>query len=189
MAAIPLTLTSIRVVKAALLDDSPFVRSSHLYEALAAALRRRTYASLRPELCESCDDPPIELLDDVLYDRRLQELGYPPDPEFSFELLPNAGLISTTGPRAWTITYTSERTKLWRNLMVAAINAGLILKLFSVRPDDNRWPSANEGEAYLYDFRLPNGMPAKACVDDIGYGELVFFRRRKPDWRSHDKRR
>jgi hypothetical protein len=44
------------------------------------------------------DDPPIELLVDELFDRRLQELGYPPDPEFSFEWLNNSGAIPTLAP-------------------------------------------------------------------------------------------
>jgi len=38
-------------------------------------------------------DPPIELLDDALFDQRLQELGYPADSEFSFEYLDKTHVI------------------------------------------------------------------------------------------------
>jgi hypothetical protein len=37
-------------------------------------------------------------------------------------------------------TYKSPRTRAWRNLMVAAINAGLEQGHFGLTPDDNRWP-------------------------------------------------
>lgn len=136
MASIELTESALATVKKALRDDLPDVRSSHLTEALAAALRRRTHAALLAELPALRDDPPIELLDDERFDQRLQELGYQPEPEFSFELLNDAGVFSTLDPNAWEIDYKTAREKAWRNLMVSAINAGLEQKLFSLRLND-----------------------------------------------------
>ena len=62
MAAILLTEESLATLKKALLKHRPEVRSSHLTEALAASLRRRTHASLRSQLPQYRVDPPIELL-------------------------------------------------------------------------------------------------------------------------------
>ena len=171
MAAIALTELSFAALKKALRKDLPDVRSSHITEAMAAALRRRTYACLRAELAQFQDDPPIELLDDGLFDRRLQELGYPPDPEFSFELLDDAATIPTQDPRGWDIEYKSDREKAWRNLLVCTINEALEQKLFSLRPNDNRWPDADK-ESHLFDFTLANGLPARGYVHDISYAEL-----------------
>ena len=171
MASIELTESALATVKGALRVEFPDVRSSHLTEALAAALGRRTHAALLAELPSLRDDPPIELLDDDHFDQRLQEFGYLPEPEFSFELLDDSGVFTTMDPNAWNIDYKSVRDKAWRNLMVGAINAGLRQKLFSLRLDDNRWPDANK-EGGLYDFTLPNGLPVRAYVHDIHHGEL-----------------
>lgn len=171
MAAIALTGRSLAAVKKALIKERRDVRSSHLTEALAAALRRRTHASLLSKLRSPQDNPPFEILDDELFDSRLQELGYPPDPEFSFELLSGAGLISTVDPRGRDIEYTSDRKRAWRNLVIIAINAALSQSLFTLRPNDNRWPNAGN-EGYLFDFTTPNGLPARGYVEDGGYGEL-----------------
>lgn len=172
MASIPLSEISLSSIKKSLRTQYPDVRSSHLSEALAASLRRRTHASLLAELPILAVDPPIELLDDTLFDQRLQELGYPADTEFSFEYLEKTHAISTADMSAWDIEYKSAREMAWRNLMVLTINAGIELKLFSLRPDDNRWPGANKRESCLFDFLLPNGLPAKGYVSDAGWGEL-----------------
>lgn len=89
MASIPLSELALASVKKSLRDQYPDVRSSHLSESIAASLRRRTHASLLAELPGLAVDPPIELLDDGLFDHRLQALGYPADLEFSFEYLEN----------------------------------------------------------------------------------------------------
>jgi hypothetical protein len=172
MASIPLSEHSLAFVKKTLREQYyPDVRSSHLSEALAASLRRRTHAALLSELPGLIVDPPIELLDDALFDQRLQELGYPADPEFTFEFLDKTThVISTCDPSAWDIDYRSVREKAWRNLMVLTINAGLQQKLFSLRPDDNRWPG--KGEGHLFDFELTNGLPVRGYVHDAGWGEL-----------------
>ncbi len=60
-------------------------------------------------------------------------------------------------------------TKLaaWRNMMVAGINAGLEQAVFGLTPEDNRW----DGDEAVYRFEF-DGLPAIACVRDIGLGEL-----------------
>lgn len=171
MASIPLSESSLASVKKALRAQYPDVLSSHLSEALAVSLRRRTHASLLSELPGLIVDPPIELLDDALFDQRLQELGYPADPEFSFEYLDKTHVISTFDSSAFNVEYRSVREKAWRNLMVLTINAGLQQKLFSLRPDDNRWPGV-EKESHLFDFELANGLPVRGYVHNIGWGEL-----------------
>jgi hypothetical protein len=72
---------------------------------LAASLRRRTHASLLAELPSLAVDPPIELLDEAQFDQRLQKFGYPADPEFSFEFLEKAHVISTADMSARDIEY------------------------------------------------------------------------------------
>lgn len=183
MAAIALTKPSIAAVKKALIKDRPDVRSSHLTEALAAALHRRTHASLLSELPGYQDNPPVEILNDELFDRRLQKLGYPPDPEFSFELLSCVGLISTLDPRGLDIEYKSDRKRAWRNLMVSATNAALSQNLFTLRPNDNRWPNGEE-EGCLFDFTMPNSLPARGYVTDAGFAELSIHAAVNPkgDW-------
>ena len=56
--------------------------------------------------------------------------------------------------------------------MVCGINAGLHQKIFSVRADDSRWPNADIRDGFLYDFDMPNNLPARAHVVDVGCGEL-----------------
>lgn len=183
MSSIPLSESALATVKKALRREYPDVRSAHLSEALAAALHRRTHAALLADLLKYRDDPPIELLDEDSFDCRLQELGYPPDPEFSFELLDDNGAIPTLDPRAWNIEYRTLREKAWRNLMVSAINAALSQKLFSLHPGDNRWPGA-ESDGYLFDFSLPHGLPARGYVGDAGSDELIIRAALHPrgDW-------
>ena len=171
MAAIVLTEVCLADVKKALVREKSNVRSSHLTEALAAALRRRTHASLRSELPGYRNDPPIEFLDHELFDQRLQELGYRADPKFRFEHLSDVGLIPTLDPNGLDIEYKGDRAKAWRNLMVCATNAALGQKLFTLHPNDNRWPTAGQ-EACLFDFTKPNGLPARGYVSDISYSEL-----------------
>lgn len=61
----------------------------------------------------------------------------------------------------------SRKLLAWRNMMVAGINAGLAQDVFGLQPEDNRW----EGDEAIYHFAF-DGLPAIACVRDVGYGEL-----------------
>lgn len=60
-----------------------------------------------------------------------------------------------------------KKRTAWRNLMVAAINAGLDQGVFGLDEEDNRWGS----EYGIYRFVF-DGLPAMACVRDIGFAEL-----------------
>jgi hypothetical protein len=173
MAAIALTNSSVVVVKNALRDEFPGVKSSHITEALASGLGFRTHAALQAALGHEKGDAPYALLDTEKALQRLQTLGYPLDPEFDFELLVGRApeVISTMPESAYDIEYNSARKRAWRNLMVCAVNAGLAQKLFTLRPGDNRF-SNEDGMGQLFDFLLPNGLPARGWVGDAGFDEL-----------------
>lgn len=180
MASVPLSKPVLAALKKALRNEFPDVRSSHLTEALAAALSRKSNAALLTDMQQQHDDPVIELLDDQRFGARLQEFGYQVDTEFSFEFISVPGLISTVPMSALDIEYRSSRVRAWRNLMVCTINEGVRRKLFSLRPGDNRWPEATPSgtrrnpEGHLFDFTLPTGLPARGYVSDIGFDELSF---------------
>lgn len=59
------------------------------------------------------------------------------------------------------------RVAAWRNMMIAAINAGLDQGLFGLEAKDNRWT----GDCHVYRFDF-GGMAAIACVTDVSGGEL-----------------
>jgi hypothetical protein len=67
----------------------------------------------------------------------------------------------------------SNRAMAWRNLMVAAINAALERRLFSLAPGEPwSWPEDEHGERLLvFRFSL-DGMPAIASVRDAGWDEV-----------------
>jgi hypothetical protein len=70
--------------------------------------------------------------------------------------------------------YRSQRARAWRNAMVAAINAGLEQKLFSLEPGSGTWPSSGSRESTgcrIYNFKLSD-IPAIAAASDAGYDEL-----------------
>lgn len=178
MASVPLSESVLAALKKTLRNEFPDVRSSHLTEALAAALSRKSNAALLVDMQQQHDDPGIELLDDQRFSARLQEFSYQIDPEFSFEFIHVPGLISTVPISALDIEYRSSRARAWRNLMVCTINEGIRLKLFSLRPGDNRWPEATlsgarrNPEGHLFDFTIPSGLRARGYVYDIGSDEL-----------------
>lgn len=57
----------------------------------------------------------------------------------------------------------------WRNIMVAAVNAGLEQGHFGLEPDDNRF----EGQDHVYRFDL-EGLPGIAYVRAMADGELML---------------
>lgn len=209
MASIALSETPLTTLKKLSLDAFKDVKSAHLSESLASALGYRTHAALIADLPMQSNDPAIVLIDDQRFTARLQELGYSAPNSFSFEDFieprfktdrktgrlvrinqdrPEAyksTLISTHCYNSPNIKYTSERSKAWRNLMVAAVNEALRQKLFSLRPDDNRWQgSETSRQTYveaIFTFDLPNGMPVKACVTDAGFGEIKIDATARPD--------
>lgn len=179
MASIPLSESALASLKKALRKEVPHARSSHISEALAACLGYKTHAALLAALPGVAEDPPFVVLDDERFDQRLQELGYPPDPELNFELLDGCGALVSTGTEyRLDYKYRTTREKAWRNLMVLTINEGLRQRLFSLRTYDNRWPGAapesmgHTGTDCFFDFPLPDGEPVRGYVSDAGFGEL-----------------
>lgn len=188
MAAIAVSETHINAVKKALRDDFLDGKSSHLSEALAAALGYRTHAALLADLPKLAADPPIVLLSTEDFVSRLQEFGYPRDNEFDFDYLDQRPeVIRTFSLQFGHVEYKSEREMAWRNIVVCAVNEGIRAKAFSLRKDDNRWPGARpvhpmKGPDYRVNdpgvclsFQLPNGMSAQAKFRDIGWGELEIL--------------
>lgn len=183
MSAISVSEIAIADLKQVLRKAFPEVKSSHLTEAIAASMGFRTHAALIAAANETKDDPAIVSIRPDSFQNRLAELGYPNRlAELDLELLAkqSSHVIETMPPSGHEVKYISARSKAWRNLMVLAINAGLQQKLFSLRPSDNRWPGAApdkdspRGNGHLFDFSLPNGLPARGYVSDAGFGELAI---------------
>lgn len=180
MASIPLTESALTSLKKHLHARYPEIRSSHLTEAIAAALGCKSHAALQIALRGSQDNQQYVLLDDTTFDKRLQELGYPSHPEFRFESL-NKGvpdLVSTAPPSASGIEYRTERARAWRNMMVCAINEGIRQRLFTLHPDNYNWAPQNDKTSrkngVVFHFNLPNGQPASGYVGDGGFSELLI---------------
>jgi len=83
MANFALSQDSLRSLKNVLQDRFPYVKSSHLSEAIAATAGFRTHAALLAYFA-STTAVPLVFLEDEPFRRRLQELGYPEVESFSF---------------------------------------------------------------------------------------------------------
>ena len=186
---VSLTSDDLQHVKRALRAHLPDVQSSHLTEALAAALGRKTHAALLFDLSAARgDDNGLAPLDEDAFTARLAELtGRPFSPRRSpaglFHDLTypsGAAVIRTWSPGFDRVSYDVPRRRAWRNMMVAAINAGIDQRLFSMRAGDNRWPGADlqaqhrHAPPHPYRFEV-GGIPAVAAVDDGGYGEVRLY--------------
>lgn len=185
MTSIALTQESVRDTKRVLADEFPDYKSSHLTEALAVACGYGTHAALLISLANSStNDPDFVLLDDVAFATRLRELSGKPENitkvyeafEFMCDLsMPN--VVRTTPKRGHAPEYKSQRDRAWRNVMVAAINAGIDQRVFTIKPSDNRWPNAMRDqldggpEPCTYRFSL-NGVSGIASVLNGGHDEL-----------------
>lgn len=178
MASIPLAVSALASLKKSLRTEYPDVLSSHLTEAIASALGRKSHAALLADLSKQDDPPDYDLLIDEDFDKRLQEFGYPADSEFSFEWMDKTvpEIISTIPLSAFDIEYRTERERAWRNLMVCAINEGLRQKLFTLLQYNYNWAPQEDAQhrrdGRIFEFSLPNGLPALGYVSDAGFGEL-----------------
>lgn len=187
MTALVVTRENLRTVKNDLTVGFPEVKSSHLSEALASALGFNTNAALLARLVEVGNaDADILILDESAFYSRLDSLGYrvQRDDLIFFHLEDTVAVLDTTPLSSFEISYASERSRAWRNLMVAGVNAGIEQKLFTVRDDDNRWPgydvnNRHDSPGFEYDFTVA-ALPARAAVRDIGHGELAIHVAIKP---------
>jgi hypothetical protein len=191
MPSILLTESAVAAVKADLAREYrliPEIKSSHLSEALARAAGFRTHASLLAHMRNTQRMPAPEddyrLLNYDAFRLRLDELSgiHEKSGLDGFETGNYAGLVDTHDGR-YADEYCSARHKAFRNLLVAAINAGLNAGLFTIRPGDNRWPGAvgdtDRRSVGRVQFELA-GLPAYATFSDIGCGELSVGAALKP---------
>jgi len=156
----------------------PGVKSSHLSEAMAAALGYKTHAAVLKyaEAFVPGEDflEVIGINEDAFYER-LQSLGasfveasggslfeQPVHPHYLPSLFNGDGFDTN---------YVRPKAKAWRNLMVAAINAGIEQGLFSLSKDDNRWSETDPYKGYVYKFSFI-GFPSLCCVKNAGGGVL-----------------
>lgn len=186
MASLRLTASALASLKKSLRSDYPDVRSSHLTEAIAAALGRKSHAALLADISKLNGNVEFELLEDELFDKRLQDFGYPADTAFNFEMFVGSipEIITTMPLSAFDIEYRTVRERAWRNLMVCAINAGIEQNLFTLEPDNYSW-APQEGAHYRRDgrtfsFVLPGGHQATGYVGDAGFGELSIHAAANP---------
>ncbi|KAB1448549.1 hypothetical protein [Bordetella bronchiseptica] len=150
------------------------VSSSHLSEAIAAALGFKTHAALRAALAGGATVE-AKKPSNARFVQRLQELdGYiVPD---DLMLLPELQ-HSYTPFKSWPLkTKHGVRWWAWRNLMVAAINAGLEQHLFGLSPGENWWPGAspdcNQCARGNYHFVFDTDLLAVVSVNAISGDEL-----------------
>ena len=149
------------------------VQSSHLSESIAAALGFKTNAALRAALKNR---PTVEVPkpSNAKLAQRLRDFGYPagddlrliPEFEHSYSPWRNYPLRKQSSARWWA----------WRNLMVAAVNAGIDQRLFGLSPEDNWWPGAgpesHQCPEFVYRFSFDGGLTAVASVNAISGDEL-----------------
>ncbi|BCB72815.1 hypothetical protein HMEPL2_31660 [Vreelandella aquamarina] len=162
------------------------VSSSHLSEGVAAALGFKTHAALRAAL-EGRATAEAQKPSNARLVQRLRQLGYasvPDDlrllPEFEHSYSPFQNFPLRKGR--------SVRWRAWRNLLVAAINAGLEQRLFGLSPGENWWPGgvpeSHECERSTYRFMVDGEIAAIASVNAISGDELsisVILNPRKAD--------
>lgn len=154
----------------------PGIPSAHLSEGVAAALGFRTQAALRSAFAGRptvrVDKPKNARLVE-----RLREFGYEDLPG-DLKLLPELNCSYSPFRNSPLRMRRGVRWFAWRNLLVAAINAGLEQRQFGLSPGEDWWPGAdpkgNAGRRGIFRFTLANGTPAIASVDAISGGELSF---------------
>jgi len=132
---VPRTTESLLGVKRAL-RAALGAPSSHLTEAIAAALGHGTHASLLAEISRQ-PAAPLVALDDAAFARRLETLSgihvdatRGPGLFHELEYPPNTGEVRTWSSKFAAIKYKSTKERAWRNMMVAGINAGIEQRLF-----------------------------------------------------------
>ncbi len=150
------------------------VSSSHLSEGVAAALGFRTHAALRAALAGRATAE-VQKPSNRRLAERLRQLGYANMPS-DLRLLPE--LDRSYSPFR---TYPLRRQRgmrwtAWRNLLVAAINAGLEQRLFGLSPGEDWWPGADPhgsgGVRHIYRFVFDGATPAVASIRAISGDEL-----------------
>ncbi|MCA1326396.1 hypothetical protein [Herbaspirillum sp. alder98] len=173
MASIPLSAQAVKAVKTDLTKWFDECKSAHLSEALAYALGFNTNAALLKEMELQGNDPLFYIVDEERLTKRLNALGYPVANDFFFDAADIPEMRETLCLRSFDIEYKTKRQKAWRNLMVSAVNEALRRRLFSLRLDDNRWPSHQTMGSHIFEFQLTTGDLARVKIRDIGHSEIA----------------
>lgn len=162
------------------------VSSSHLSEGVAAALGFKTHAALRAALADRATTEAQKPSNAVLV-QRLRQLGYASIPD-DLRLLPQFEHSYTPFRNDPLRERRGVRWHAWRNLLVAAINAGLEQRLFGLSPGENWWPggapASHECQRSTYRFTVEGGIAVIASVNAISGDELsisVILNPRKAD--------
>ncbi len=167
------SVASVRNLKQLAAKKVEGVSSSHLSEAVAAALDFKTHAALiaalRGNVTVEASKPSNERMNS-----RLRQFGYQVRPDL--KLLPELKHSYGFGKRYPIKAKRGARWNAWRNLMVAAINAGLEQRIFGLLPGEDWWPGADEsgygGSRGHYRFVFDGDIAAVVTVASIGAGEL-----------------
>lgn len=165
MLFIPAFAPAVATLKSIVRGHLPQVTSSHLSEALASAAGYRSHAALMTVLGDGTRA--FEFSDEPFL-HRLSELHH------TGETWPGFRQVAM---RSWRDSpYQSPRLQAWRNMLVAAINAGLAQGVFNLSPNGNLWPGFDprpQGyNSHSYEVPMPGNIPGRANVRDIGFGEL-----------------
>jgi hypothetical protein len=162
------------------------VPSSHLSEGIAAAFDFRTHAALRSAL-EGCATTETQRPSNSRLVQRLHQLGHTSIPD-DLRLLPELEHSYTPFRPLPLRTRRGVRWHAWRNLLVAAVNAGLEQNIFGLSPGENWWTGAKsksyECKRGVYNFKVNEEMTAIASVKANSHDELyimVILNPRKAD--------
>lgn len=183
--------SAVRTLKKSAQRYLPAVSSSHLSEGIAAAFDFRTNAALRSAL-EGRATAEVKRPNNRLLVQRLHQLGHTSVP-VDLRLLPEFEHSYTPLRHFPLRVRRGVRWHAWRNLIVAAVNAGLEQRVFGLSPEENWWPGGKmkneECKRGVYSFNVDQGMAAIASVDANSHGELyimVILNPRKgdiePEW-------
>lgn len=166
--------TALRELKSSAQRQVSGVYSSHLSEAIAAALGFKTYAALRAKLGNNSTTE-VQKPNNQILVRRLKDLGYDTVPE-NLRVLPELDRSYSPFRDMPLRTKRSIRWHGWRNLMVAAINAGLEQRLFGLEAGQNWWlgghKESQQCESFVFRFVLNNEIPAVVKVNVISGDEV-----------------
>jgi hypothetical protein len=143
------------------------VSSSHLSEGIAAALGFKTHAALRAAL-DGQATIEVPKPSNVRLAQRLRQLGHTTVPD-DLRLVPELKHSYTPYRNFPLGKRRGVRWVAWRNLVVAAINAGLEQRLFGLSPSENWWPGgapdSHDCQVGTYRFAVDASLHAVASVD------------------------
>lgn len=168
------SLDAVRNLKDAAASRISGVSSSHMSEAIAVALGFKTHASLRAAL-DGNRTVRVSLPDNERFVARLRSLGYSATLDNAAVLPDLAKSYYVFAPPKPVLRPRSPRWNAWRNLMVAAINAGLDQRRFGLSEGEDWWTRPRENsDAGSYRFDFADLGPALVTVRAISGGELSF---------------